>query len=89
MNRNAMNAGGLVGNEGLMTGPTHAPHRPRSDAPPAKVLGGYRGKWVAYYNRKVVAAGKNFGEVLDEARALIPGKEPTLMKVPTGELYVL
>jgi hypothetical protein len=89
MMRNVIKAERMVGNEGHMQGKPHARHRPQSDTPPAKVLGKYRGQWVAYYNRRVVANGDNFGKVLDEARTLIPGKEPTLMKVPSGELYVL
>jgi len=79
----------LLGVDRHMQNKPHVRQRPHSDTPPAKVLGKYRGQWVAYYNRRVVANGDNFGKVLDEARTLIPGKEPTLMKVPSSEFYVL
>jgi hypothetical protein len=89
MKGNVIKADSMVEMEGHMHSRPHASQRPQSDTPPAKVLGKYRGQWVAYYDRRVVATGDNFGKVLDEARTLIPGKEPTLMKVPSGELYVL
>jgi hypothetical protein len=68
---------------------SHAHHKVRSDDPPAKVLGTYRGQWVAFYHRKVVAAGPDGGKVVDEARAKLGGKEPTLMRVPEHALYLL
>jgi uncharacterized protein DUF5678 len=52
-------------------------------------LGTYRGQWVAFYHRKVVAAGPDGGKVVDEARAKLGGKEPTLMRVPEHALYLL
>jgi hypothetical protein len=42
----------------------------------------YVGQWVAIYHRQVVAAGPDGGQVLDEARAKLGGKEPTMMHVP-------
>jgi hypothetical protein len=60
-----------------------------SDDPPAKILGLYTGQWVAIYHRQVVAAGPDGGVVLDEARAKLGGKEPTMMHVPAKSHYPL
>ena len=86
---NVMKVDGLVENEGHMPGRSHSRHKLRTNVPPAKVLGKYRGQWVAFYDRKVLAAGENLRKVVDEAKAAVPGKDPTVIKIPTGELYVL
>ncbi len=72
-----------------MVARSHSRRKARSDLPPARILGRYLGQWVAFYRRRVVASGDNFGKVLDEGRAALRGEEPTLMRVPSGDLYVL
>lgn len=89
MRVNVMKVEPMVESEGHMPSRSQAPHKHRTNIPPAKVLGRYRGKWVAFYDRKVLAAGDSLHKVVDEARAALPGKESTVMKVPSGELYVL
>lgn len=59
------------------------------DDPPAKILGQYKGQWIAIYHKQVVASGEECGQVLDEARAKLGGKEPTLMRVPSRPLFPL
>ncbi len=86
---NVMKPEELVEAEGHMSGRSPSHHKLRTNVPPAKVLGRYRGQWVAFFDRKVLAAGENLRKVVDEAKAAVPGKDPTVMKVPTGELYVL
>lgn len=45
-------------------------------------LSGYIGKWVAIVDQKVVASGKSFKKVYEEARKLHPNKTPFLSCVP-------
>ena len=41
----------------------------------------FRGKWIAVYNKKILASGKNADKVVEEAKKKIKGS-PFLIKVP-------
>ena len=57
--------------------------------PSARVLAEHAGEWVAIVNRKIVASGKNARQVLAEGRARSLGEEPSMLRVPTGEILLL
>lgn len=57
--------------------------------PPPEVLGKHPGEWVAIVNRRIVAAGVDFRKVLSEGRLTAHGKEPSMFRVPTGEILLL
>lgn len=57
--------------------------------PSVKALEPYRGQWVAYAGRRILAAGKDLHLVLVTAREKLHGKEPKLMEVPSADYLLL
>ncbi|MBI4401654.1 MAG: succinyl-CoA synthetase subunit alpha [Nitrospirae bacterium] len=51
-------------------------------------LTAYEGHYVAIANETVVASGDDPGEIYERAKALHPGAEVILWKVPIGEAFV-
>lgn len=48
----------------------------------------YRGEWIAIYGKKVVAHGKKFNSVFDDAKRKCPGKHPFFSMVPGKETWI-
>lgn len=46
----------------------------------------YRGEWLAWVGNKIVAHGKDFNAVVDEARKI--DKDPIFDKVPEKDILV-
>jgi len=57
--------------------------------PPGRMLAKHAGEWVAVVNRKIVAYGKNYRQVVAEAERIAKGKEPSLLHVPPNEILLL
>ncbi len=57
--------------------------------PSARVLAKHAGEWVAIVNRKIVASGKDYREVVTEAEQVSKGKEPSLLHVPSNDILLL
>lgn len=57
--------------------------------PPGRVLARHAGEWVAVVNRKVVASGKEYRQVVTDAERVAKGKEPSLLHVPPNEILLL
>jgi hypothetical protein len=53
------------------------------------MLAKHAGEWVAVVNRKIVAYGKNYRQVVAEAERIAKGKEPSLLHVPPNEILLL
>jgi hypothetical protein len=49
----------------------------------------YRGKYVAIAGERIIASGENAKVVLDRAKAVRPGKEIVLRKIPEEETLIL
>ena len=71
----------------MATCPQHMRQAPGLPSP--KELGKHPGEWVAIVNRKILASGKDALKVLAEARLAAHGKEPSMFRVPTGEILLL
>jgi len=52
-------------------------------------LSGYRGKYIAIIEDKVVSSGDNAKKVLEEAKKKHPGKIATLAKIPREDTLIL
>ena len=65
----------------------HRWHQP-AHLPSPKELGKHPGEWVAIVNRRIVAAGKDFSEVLRQGRSKTKG-QPHMFRVPTAEVLLL
>lgn len=49
----------------------------------------YIGEWIAIYNRKVVAHGKNFKRVFERTKKKLPIENPLYAFVPPKNFYPL
>ena len=49
----------------------------------------FAGKWIAIVDQKPVASGTDAKKVYEKAKAMYPGKKPSLAKVPTPDTLVL
>ncbi|MDG6969844.1 MAG: hypothetical protein JRN54_01890 [Nitrososphaerota archaeon] len=57
--------------------------------PSARVLAKHAGEWVAVVNRKIIAFGKDYRQVVTEAEQASKGKEPSLLHVPSNDILLL
>ncbi len=65
------------------------PVRQHPRLPTARTLATHAGEWVAIVDRKVVASGDRFREVLAKARESAPGRDPSMLRVPTDNILLL
>jgi hypothetical protein len=65
------------------------PHQQHPRLPSARALAKHCGEWVAIVNRRIVAYGVDFREVVAKAKDTAPGKEPSLLHVPSDEILLL
>lgn len=86
MGQDVMNAGGMVRGEEQMAS---RERNAEIGLPPARELGKHPGEWVAIVNRRIVASGKDALKVLLKARMAAPDKEPSMFRVPTGEILLV
>ena len=57
--------------------------------PSPRVLGRHAGEWVAIVNRKIIASGRDYLQVVAEAERTAKGKEPSLLHVTSNEILLL
>lgn len=50
---------------------------------------GMEGQWLAIINKKVVATGKNFKEVITKVNTEYPNEKPLIAKAPSKKALVL
>jgi len=55
----------------------------------SKKLGKYTGEWVGLVGRRIVAHDRDARVVYKRIRALFPGVEPYIFKVPDDRVYLL
>lgn len=65
------------------------PVRQHPRLPSARALARHHGEWVAIVDRRIVASGEHFREVLAKARESAPGREPSMLRVPSDEILLL
>jgi hypothetical protein len=55
----------------------------------SKKIGKYAGEWVGFAGKKLVAHDRDARVVYKKVRALYPGVQPYIFKVPDGRMYLL